>query len=123
MHGVSSITATERKAIENLLGAIEPFGEIPLPYIRTFLAIALEEGKSQSTYGRIVGINRIDACRHIHALGDRARHGGPGFGLVRMEHDPNKMHNAYRIYLTAKGRTLAAEIFRNLKRHQGAMVA
>lgn len=123
MHAGSPITSAERIAIQSLLGAIAPFGEIPLPYVKTFLAIVLEEGKSQSAYGRAVGIGRVDASRHIHALGDRARHGGPGCGLIRLERAPDKMKNAHRIYLTAKGRALAAEIFRNLKRHQGAMVA
>ena len=120
MRDVAPIPSTEKKAIQLLLRALEPLDAMPPPFITTFLSIVLEEGQTQSAYARAVGIHRADASRHIHSLGDRARDGGPGLGLIRLERDPSGMHNSHRIYLTAKGRALAAEIFRNLRRPKSA---
>lgn len=113
----------EKEAIQRLLWALEPLSGIPFPFITTFLAIVLEEGQTQSAYARAASIHRYTMSRYIHALGDCARDGGPGLGLVRLERDPEKMRNSHRIYLTAKGRAVAADIFRNLKRQQRAVAA
>jgi DNA-binding MarR family transcriptional regulator len=116
----SALTTVERETIEHLLRALEPLDAMPSPFITTFLSIVLEEGQTQSAYARAAGIHRADASRQIHSLGDRARDGGPGLGLIRLERDPSGMHNSHRIYLTAKGRALATEIFRNLRRPKSA---
>ena len=116
-------TTVEKETIQHLLWALKPLGTIPFSFITTFLAIVLEEGQTQSASARAAGIHRYTMSRYIHALGDCARDGGPGLGLVRLERDPKKMHNSHRIYLTAKGRAIAADILRNLKRHQRAMGA
>lgn len=118
-----ALTAVEKATIERLVSALKPLGVIPFPFVTTFLSIVIEEGQTQSAYARAAGIHRYTMSRYIHALGDCARDGGPGLGLVRLEHDREKVHNSHRIYLTAKGRAIAADIFRNLKRHQRAMVA
>jgi DNA-binding MarR family transcriptional regulator len=116
-------TTVEKETIQHLLWALKPLGAIPFPFITTFLAIVHEEGQTQSAYARGAGLHRYTMSRYIHALSDHGQNGAAGLGLVRLEPDPDKMHNSHRIYLTAKGRAIAAEIFRNLKRHQRAMVA
>jgi DNA-binding MarR family transcriptional regulator len=116
----------EKDTIQHLLWALKPLvnlrGSIPFPFVTTFLAVALEEGNSPSSYARGAGVRRYTMHRWLHAIGDRSRSGGPGFGLVRFEPDP-KRANMYRIYLTPRGRAIAADIFRNLKRHQRAIAA
>jgi len=118
-----ALTTVEKETIQHLLWALKPLGAIPFPFVTTFLLIVIEEGQTQSAYARAAGVHRYTMSRYIHALGDCARDGGPGLGLVRLECDPEKMHNSHRIYLTAKGRAIAVDILRNLKRHQQAMVA
>jgi hypothetical protein len=106
-------TTVEKETIQHLLWALKPLGAIPFPFITTFLAIVLEEGQTQTAYARAAGIYRYTMSRYIHALGDCARDGGPGLGLVRLERNPEKMHNSHRIYLTAKGRARGGPVFRN----------
>ena len=76
----------QNKAIQTLLWAIKPLsdsgGPIPFPYMLTFLTVALEEGKSVGTYARELNVNRFLMSRHIRCIGDRARNGQAGLGLV-----------------------------------------
>ena len=51
------------------------------------------------------------ASRHVLDLGDKARDGGPGFGLVTMRMDPLNLRR-HQVLLTDKGRVLAAAIAR-----------
>lgn len=114
-----SIAPSDQKVVQHLLWALKPLsslrGSIPFPFVTTFLSIVLEEGKTQSAYARGAGVNRYVMGRYIHAIGDRGRNGGPGLGLVRLEKDPDHAQKR-RIYLTAKGRAIAVEIFHNLRR-------
>ena len=90
-------------------------GPIPFPYMLTFLTVALEEGKSVGTYARELNVNRFLMSRHIRCIGDRARNGQAGLGLVttrRVDNYPNRT----AIFLTDKGRAIAAQVYRNLRR-------
>ena len=109
----------QNKAIQTLLWAIKPLsdlgGPIPFPYMLTFLTVALEEGKSVGTYARELNVNRFLMSRHIRCIGDRARNGQAGLGLVttrRVDNYPNRT----AIFLTDKGRAIAAQVYRNLRR-------
>jgi len=51
-----------------------------------FLTVALEEGKLVGTYARELGLTRFVMSRYMRRIGDRARDGGPGLGLVTIKH-------------------------------------
>ena len=118
---IASVKPAERKNIEALLWALKPLtnlrGSIPLPYATTFLMVALDEGQSVNAYARAVGINRAAMHRYVRNIGDRARNGGPGLGLVRTERHPT-YSNRRQVLLTDKGRLLAAEIFQQIHRNE-----
>ena len=101
-----------------LLLAIKPLvdlgGAIPFPYMLTFLMVAVDEGKSVGAYARDLNVNRFLMSRHIRCIGDRGRNGRPGLGLVttrRVDNYPNRT----AIFLTDKGRAVAAQVYRNLR--------
>jgi DNA-binding MarR family transcriptional regulator len=107
-----------RGAIQTLLLAIKPLvdssGQIPLPYMLTFLMIAVDEGKSVGAYARELNVNRFLMSRHIRCIGDRGRNGRPGLGLVttrRVDDYPART----AVFLTDKGRAVAAQMHRNLQ--------
>lgn len=77
--------------------------------------VALDEGKGVNAYARALGIHRAAASRNLHAIGDRARIGGPGLGLVTIQtHPPDPLRS--RVFLTPKGRLIAREMFQQLRR-------
>lgn len=79
----------------------------------TFLMVAVDEGKSVGAYARDLNVNRFLMSRHIRCIGDRGRNGRPGLGLVttrRVDNYPNRT----AIFLTDKGRAVAAQVYRNL---------
>lgn len=109
----------DKRAIQALLWALKPLsnlrGSIPLPYVTIFLMVALDEGKSVSTYARAVGVkDRRIMSRYLRDIGDRARNGGPGLGLVTIEPNPTKPR-AHQVHLTAKGRAVADAIARQMR--------
>ena len=107
-----------KKAIQTLLRAIKPLvdlgGPIPFPYMLTFLMVAVDEGKSVGAYARELNVNRFLMSWHIRCIGDRARNGRAGLGLVttRRAHDyPART----AVFLTDKGRAIAERVSRNLR--------
>lgn len=113
-------TAPSRKrAIQALLWGIKPLielrGSIPFPYVLTFLTMAVDEGKPVGAYARAMNVNRFLMSRYIRCIGDRGRNGGPGLGLVTTK----RIHNSptrTAIFLTDKGREVAAQLHQNLGR-------
>lgn len=75
---------------------------MPLPFMATFLMVALDEGKDVNAYARAVGIHRAAMSRNLHAIGDRARNGGPGLGLVKLQTDPSDPFRSQGLF-DAKG--------------------
>jgi hypothetical protein len=106
-----------KRALNALLWAIKPLanlrGSIPLPFVTTFLVVALDEGKGVGTYARALGVHRAAMSRYLHAIGGRSRNGCSGLGLVTVEPRPNSPTNR-QVFLTAKGCALAGEIFRQM---------
>ncbi len=112
---------SDKRAIQAHLWALKPLtnlrGSIPLPYVTTFLMVALDEGKGVGEYARDVGIHRAAMSRYLRCIGGRARYGGPGLGLVTIEPRPGHGHpNSRQVLLTAKGRSLAKEIFKQMRK-------
>src|SRR5271169_1355319 len=114
-----SVTPREKRGIQTLLSALKPLsdlrGPVPLQLVTTFLTVASNEGTCAHEYSRVLGLRRAMMSRYVHELGDRARRGGPGLGLIRFEPDP-QWSNRQLIYLTTKGHAVVAEVFRNLRR-------
>jgi DNA-binding MarR family transcriptional regulator len=112
------IAPGHERAFRDLLGAVKPLAalhsSLPFPWVLTFLTVAVEEGKSVGAYARELNVNRFLMSRYIRRIGDRARNGGPGLGLVttkRAHSSPTRT----AIFLTDKGRAIAAEVYRNLQ--------
>ncbi len=114
-----SITRSDKIAAQALLWALRPLSNLhrpmPLPFMTAFLMVALDEGKGVNDYARAVGIHRAAMSRNLHAIGDRARNRGPGLGLVTIEpHPANPIKS--RVFLTAKGRSIADQMFQQLRK-------
>lgn len=88
---------------------------MPLPSLTAFLLVAFDEGHGVNAYARAAGVHRAIMSRTLYAIGDRARNGGPGLGLVTIKKTPSEPMRT-EIFLTSKGRALAAEIVRHLRK-------
>jgi DNA-binding MarR family transcriptional regulator len=113
-----SITLNDKRATRALLSALKPLNNlrrpVPLPSLTAFLMVVLDEGRGVNEYARAVGIHRAAMSRNLHAIGGRARNGGPGLGLVSVQpHPANPVRS--QVFLTLKGRSIAKEIFRQLR--------
>jgi DNA-binding MarR family transcriptional regulator len=112
------VSFKEKMAIKALLRSLKPIGNIghrtSFATVMAFLFVALEEGKTGSAYARDLGVTRYTALRWFHILGDRKRDHSPGFGLVVFKPAPHNQRQN-QIFLSAKGRKLASEIFHNLR--------
>jgi DNA-binding MarR family transcriptional regulator len=112
-----SMTATEKKSLAQFLAGHDPFVAIrqtmPMQYVRAFLLVALDEGKGVTEYARQAGVGQTVMSRHLLDLGDKARDGSPGFGLVTLRQDPMNLRR-HQCMLTDKGRAVAGAIVRAL---------
>jgi hypothetical protein len=53
--------------------------------------------------------------KYVHDLADRARGGGPGLGLIEFKYESPNPHNRMPIFLTKKGRLVAAAMLKTLR--------
>ena len=62
---------SDKRDFQSLLWALKPLinlsGSMPLPFVTTFLFVALDEGKGVNTYARAVGVHRSQ-CLEISTL-------------------------------------------------------
>jgi hypothetical protein len=119
MQKIEAIAPKDKRVIQTLLSALKPLSSlrrsIPLPYALTFLTVALDEGKPVGVYAREMDFNRWVMSRYLQCIGDRGRNGEAGLGLVtikRIQGYPTRTE----VFLTDKGRAVAAQVFRNLRR-------
>lgn len=100
------------------MSSLTPFNDfqsqMPLAYILSFLAVAREEGKPIGIYARELDLERFIIGRHFQSLGDRGRHDTPGLGLVKVKRTRAHPFKT-EVYLTAKGRAVAAKVVQNLR--------
>jgi DNA-binding MarR family transcriptional regulator len=115
----SDLAASDKRLIQTLLWALKPLvnlrGSIPLPFVTTFLMVALDEGKGVNEYARALGVHRATMSRHLRGIGDRARHGGPGLGLVTVTQHPTDALRR-QVFLTTKGRSVAKKVVEQIRR-------
>jgi hypothetical protein len=118
---------SDKRTIQALLWALKPLADlrrsIPLPYALTFLTVALEEGKPVGTYAREMNVNRWVMTRIMQTIGDKARNGAPGLGLVTIKRTAGYPTRT-EVFLTEKGRKVADQVFRQLRvaRRNGDLV-
>jgi hypothetical protein len=109
----------DNRIIQSLLQALDAFlelrGPIPLRELVVFLHIALDEGNEAIEYADRLKIHRGAISKYVHDLADRARGGGPGLGLIDFKYTGGNRHNRKPIYLTKRGRSVAAAILRSLR--------
>lgn len=102
-----------------LLAAIDAFASeratLPMQYIRTFLLVALKEGKTVGEYATEADVSPSVMSRHIADLGVRTRGMQPGLGLLITKQNLENLRE-HAVYLTDKGRALAHKIDRTLER-------
>jgi hypothetical protein len=114
-----AIAPTDKRVIQTLLWALKPLANlrrtIPLQYALTFLTVALDEGKPVGTYAREMDVNRWVMTRIMQSIGDKARSGGAGLGLVTIKRATGYPTRT-EVFLTEEGRAVAAQIFENLRR-------
>ena len=110
---------SDQRDFQFLLWVLKPLinlsGSMPLPFVTTFLFVALDEGKGVNSYARAVGVHRSAMSRNLHALGGRARNGGPGLGLVTVDPHPTAPGRS-QVYLTTKGCLVAKKVLQQLRR-------
>lgn len=111
------IAAKDKRLIQSLLWAFRPLinsrRAVPLSFVTTFLMVALEEGKGVNEYARALGIHRATMSRSLHAIGDRGRRGNSGLGWISFRAHPSDRFRC-QIFLTAKGRSIAKQVLREI---------
>ena len=115
------IRQSDTRVIETLVWALTPLlnlrWSILLPWVTIFLMVVLDEGKCVSAYARALGVkDRRGVSRYLRDIGERARNGGPGLGLVTVEQLPTHSRARARVLLTAKGRSVAQAILQQMRR-------
>jgi hypothetical protein len=119
-------TSARESSGESRLMGTEPLsnlrGSIPLPFVTTFLTVALDEGKGVCAYARAMGMHRAKASRYLRAIGDRASNGGPGLEFVTVARHPSHPQR-HQIFLSTKGSVIAEEIFRQMRRAKDSEIS
>jgi len=119
MSKTGAITPSDKRRIQCVLSALKPLLSMssrstPLQHALTFLAVAVEEGKSEGTYAREMGFDRFTISRCLDALCERHRNGGTAPRLVSIERT-GFFPMRTQVFLTDKGRAVASEVFRQLR--------
>jgi DNA-binding MarR family transcriptional regulator len=109
-----AIAPNDKRVIETLLWALQPFSSLrqhrlPLRTVIAFLVIARDEGKALNDYAYDLKVHRAYMSQILHDLADRARDGRPGLGLVQINEE--KRGKRLEIFLTDKGHAVAKAMF------------
>jgi DNA-binding MarR family transcriptional regulator len=107
------ITADDKKTLKSASALLKAFHEahplMSFQMAHTFIAVALDEGKSMSEYALKLGLPQSTVSRHLLDLGPRNRKKGPGLELLRPERDPEDFRR-WTQHLTPKGRELIRRV-------------
>ncbi len=97
------------RLLSQFRSSIDP--NIPAQMLQTFMAVAMNEGKSLTEIAEMVSANMSTASRHLLELGERNRRLEAGYNLVARTPDPmNLRQNSYT--LTPKGKLLFSSILK-----------
>lgn len=81
---------------------------------RTFLAVAMNQGRSIMDYAEELGVSKSVMSRHILDLSVKRRNNEQGFGLLYTRPRPEELRR-HEVFLTPTGRALARRIDRALQ--------
>lgn len=113
-----TLNDTDRAKLNTLVRSLSTFRllseRMPLNYVMSFLAVALEEGQSVTDYAERLGLSMSTMSRHLLDIGERNRTMEPGHGLVTYRPDPLELRK-HQYFLTPKGKTLLGQLLRELK--------
>jgi len=103
-------------AIFGVLDLFQP--NLPASYIRAFLAVAKDPGRTVSDYARVCGVGNGPMSMRLNDLGETNRYHLPGYGLLESRPDP--MDRRYTIVkLSLKGEAFARRIASAMQWRQG----
>lgn len=102
---------SEVQAINILLDAMNPFFQMSVRNVQTFLLVAQNEGAPVQEYARRARITAATMSRNLLDIGERNRKGQPGYGLVSGREALDRRLKEY--FLTEKGRGLVRKIGKN----------
>lgn len=109
----------EVKTIKRLVASLKTFRMLketmPLQYVLSFLAVAMDEGKGVVDYADKLGVNTTTMSRHLLDIGPRNRLMGEGYGLIQNRPNPMELRK-HEYYLTPKGRQLLTHVLKELER-------
>jgi DNA-binding MarR family transcriptional regulator len=116
---VFNMTATHSIALSSLYNSLDPIHRIsdslPLSFIRVFLMIVMQPGRSTSDYAKACGCGQAQMSHRLSDLGETTRKLQPGLGLITSTRDPMD-RRILVIHPTARGLELAAKIAAALER-------
>src|SRR5262245_1857877 len=106
------------EALNRLDRVVRLFRELrytmPLQYVTSFLAVALDEGRTVTEYADKLKTSKSVMSRHLLDIGPRARDMEPGLDLVEFKPRlTNLREHEYR--LTPTGHALACKLIRVLQ--------
>jgi hypothetical protein len=102
-------------ALDVLDVLVREYPTVGVQALRLFLLVALEEGLSMSDYQAKSGLSQSVTSRYLLDIGDRNRYMNDGYGWITARMDPLNRRK-HQSLLTDKGRSLAHQIVRALKR-------
>jgi len=101
---------------QRLLQAVQTFRDVepafPASYMAAFLLVALKPGGGPTDYAPHLGTIPPIASRMFLEIGDKARAGGPGYGLITRKHDMDDLR-ATNYMLTPKGKLFLRRLLDN----------
>lgn len=105
--------AQSRRQLRAIYEAINSFRDLshtmPVGEVAMFLLVALNEGGSLTDLAETADMKKSTASRYLLDLSDKTRAGGPGYGLINRETDPDELRrNMYS--LSPKGRKLIQQL-------------
>lgn len=109
----------ELRALRRLINSLRTFrmlkDTMPLQYVMSFLAVAMDEGKGVKDYAAMLDVNTTTMSRHLLDIGPRNRLMQEGYGLIQYRADPLELRK-HQYYLTPKGKQLLNHVLKELER-------
>jgi len=97
----------DREALQRVFRSLKVFkllnDRMPLQYVLSFMAVAIDEGKSVSEYAKVLGVNNTTMSRHLLDIGPFNRNHEEGYGLIDYRADPLERRR-HQYFLTSKGK-------------------
>lgn len=111
------LNETDKAALLGVFRSLKVFkllsDRMPLQYVLSFMAVAVDEGKSVIDYARALDVNNTTMSRHLLDIGPFNRNHEEGYNLIEYRVDPNERRR-HQYYLTPKGKHFVQMILREV---------